>query len=40
MPDYAMRDFGEMDLLLLVGIPLLAGVFFVVLWWLTSKVGR
>ncbi len=40
MPDYAMRDFGQFDLLLLVGIPLLAGVFFVVLGWLTSKVGR
>ena len=40
MPDYAMRNFGEWDLLLLVGIPLLGGMFFVLLWWLTSKIGR
>ena len=40
MPDYAMRNFGEWDLLLLVGIPLLGGAFFVLLWWLTSKIGR
>ncbi len=40
MPEFYMRDFGNFDLLLVVGIPLLSGAFFVLLWWLTGKLGR
>lgn len=37
---YDTRGFGDEGLILVVGLLLTAGLFFVLLWWLTSKIGR